>query len=61
MALSNDSVFNNIVYPFDHPDDQTQPSFEMTPGFKPFTDCLHNKKVFIIIIIIIIILRTNEG
>ena len=21
-----------------HPDDQTQPTFEMTPGFKPFTD-----------------------
>ena len=20
-----------------HPDDQTQPTFEMTPGFKPFT------------------------
>ena len=22
---------------YDHPDDQTQPTFEMTPGFKPFT------------------------
>ena len=20
-----------------HPDDQTEPTFEMTPGFKPFT------------------------
>ena len=30
-----------------HPDDQTQPTFEMTPGFKPFT-------IIIRIIIIII-------
>ena len=27
------TVNNNYV----HPDDQTQPTFEMTPGFKPFT------------------------
>ena len=27
------TVNNNNV----HPDDQTQPTFEMTPGFKPFT------------------------
>ena len=25
-----------------HPDDQTQPTFEMTPGFKPFTDLICN-------------------
>ena len=23
-----------------HSDNQTQPSFEMTPGFKPFTSCI---------------------
>ena len=23
-----------------HPDDQTQPTFEMTPGFKPFIDLI---------------------
>ena len=34
-----------------HPDDETQPTFEMTPGFKPFT--------IIIIIIIIIIYSAN--
>ena len=34
-----------------HPDDQTQPTFEMTPGFKPFT--------IIIRIIIIIIYSAN--
>ena len=34
-----------------HPDDQTQPTFEMTPGFKPFT--------IIIRIMIIIIYSAN--
>ena len=31
--VHNNNVHNNNV----HPDDQTQPTFEMTPGFKPFT------------------------
>ena len=26
------------IQDFFHPDDQTQPTFEMTPGFKPFTE-----------------------
>ena len=28
---------NSPIQDYVHPDDQTQP-FEMTPGFKPFTD-----------------------
>ena len=28
---------NSPVQDYVHPDDQTQPTFEMTPGFKPFT------------------------
>ena len=28
---------NNPIQDYVHPDDQTQPNFEMTPGFKPFT------------------------
>ena len=28
---------NSPIQDFVHPDDQTQPTFEMTPGFKPFT------------------------
>ena len=28
---------NNPIQDYVHPDDQTQPTFEMTPGFKPFT------------------------
>ena len=32
------TVNNNIpIQDYVHPDDQTQPTFEMTPGFKPFT------------------------
>ena len=28
---------NSPIRDYVHPDDQTQPAFEMTPGFKPFT------------------------
>ena len=28
---------NGRIQDYVHPDDQTQPTFEMTPGFKPFT------------------------
>ena len=28
---------NSPIQDYFHPDDQTQPTFEMTPGFKPFT------------------------
>ena len=32
------TVDNNIpIQDYVHPDDQTQPTFQMTPGFKPFT------------------------
>ena len=33
------TVNNNspLIQDYVHPDDQTQPTFEMTPGFKPFT------------------------
>ena len=29
---------NSPVQDYVHPDDQTWPTFEMTPGFKPFTE-----------------------
>ena len=33
VTVNNNSPFQDYV----HPDDQTQPTFEKTPGFKPFT------------------------
>ena len=30
-------INNSPIQDYVHPDDQTQPTFEMTPGFKPFT------------------------
>ena len=33
VSVNNNSPIQNYV----HPNDQTQPTFEMTPGFKPFT------------------------
>ena len=32
-SVNNKSPIQDYVYPDDH----TQPTFEMTPGFKPFT------------------------
>ena len=32
VTVNNNSPIQDHV----HPDDQTQPTFEMTPGFKPF-------------------------
>ena len=46
---------NSLIQDYVHPDDQTQPAFEMTPEFKPFTS-IH---IIIIIIIIIIILSVR--
>ena len=31
------TVNNSPIQDYVQPDDQTQPTFEMTPGFKPFT------------------------
>ena len=28
---------NSLIQDYAHPDDQTQPTVETTPGFKPFT------------------------
>ena len=36
VTVNNNSPIQDYV----HPDDQTQPTFEMTPGFKPFTALL---------------------
>ena len=36
MVLSN-VIFDVTITSYVHPDDRTQPAFEMTPGFKPFT------------------------
>ena len=32
------SDWDSPIQDYVHPDDQTQPTFEMTPGFKPFTN-----------------------
>ena len=33
VTVNNNSPIQDYV----HPDDHTQPTYEMTPGFKPFT------------------------
>ena len=33
VTVNNNSPIQDYI----HPDDQTQPTFEMTPEFKPFT------------------------
>ena len=37
VTVNNNSPIQDYV----HPDHQTQPTFEMTLGFKPFTDEYH--------------------
>ena len=37
VTVDNNSPIQDYV----HPDHQTQPTFEMIPGFKPFTDEYH--------------------
>ena len=47
VVVDSDRRFENLcgshlqsqspIHDYVHPDDQTQPTFEMTPGFKPFT------------------------
>ena len=34
VTVNNDSPIEDFV----HQDDQTQPTFEIAPGFKPFTE-----------------------
>ena len=36
VTINNNSPIQDYV----HPDDLTQPTFEMAPGFKPFTEIL---------------------
>ena len=36
VTVNNNSPIQDYV----HPDDHTQPTYEMTPGFKPFTELI---------------------
>ena len=42
VTVNNNSPIQDYV----HPDDQTQPTFDMTPGFKPFTVLNHSFEKF---------------
>ena len=42
VTLNNNSPIQDYV----HPDDHTQPTYEMTPGFKPFTH-IKNRWIFV--------------
>ena len=37
VSVNNNSPIQDYV----HPADQTQPTYEMTPGFKPFTQFIY--------------------
>ena len=47
------TVNNSPIQDYVHPDNQTQPTFEMTPGFKPFTHLIY--------VILSSILRTSSS
>ena len=44
------TIEQDYVQDYVHPDNQTQPTFEMTPGFKPFT---------MMIMIMMMVMTTN--
>ena len=52
VTVNNNSPIQDYV----HPDNQTQPTFEMTPGFKPFTD--KNKKKLNLIVCVCVFINT---
>ena len=37
VVKTSGTVNNSPIHDYVHPDNQTQPTYEMTPGFKPFT------------------------
>ena len=39
VIVNNNNPIQDCVH-LVHPNDQTQPTFKMTPGFKPFTQIL---------------------
>ena len=45
--VSTDVKNNSPIQDYVQPDDQTQPTFDMTPGFKPFT-VLYVNMLFIV-------------
>ena len=47
---------NGPIQDYVHPDNQTQPTIEMTPGFKPLTD--KNKKKLNLIVCICVFINT---
>ena len=53
VTVNNNSPIQDYV----HPEDQTQPTFEMTPGLKPFTVLI----IFFIIININWLQPINQG
>ena len=48
VTVNNNSPIQDYV----HPDDQTQPTFEMTPGFKPLT-------VLLLLLLLTLLIQTE--
>ena len=42
VIVNNNSPIQDYV----HPDNQNQPTFEMTPGFKPFTEINYGSNTY---------------
>ena len=56
------TVYNNSpIQDYVHPNDQTQPTFEMTPGFKPFTIIIIMMmmiKVMVMVMVMVMMMMT---
>ena len=56
-SVNNNSPIQDYV----HPDDQTQPTFEMTPGFKPFTVLLLLLLLLLLLFLLSLFIYENCG
>ena len=57
VTVNNNSPIQDYV----HPDDQTQPTFEMTPGFKPFTIITIMMMMMMMMMMLIMMMMTMKN
>ena len=57
VTVNNNSPFQDYV----HPDDQTQPTFEMTSGFKPFTIITIMMMMMMMMMMLIMMMMTMKN
>ena len=50
---------NSAIQDYVHPDDQTQPTFEITLGFKPFTIIIIMMMMMVKVMVMVMVMMNN--